>query len=67
MNMERNRFEYGHIIDQNTFEQTAEEIKREVCEKINFKNGILREILLQLLNIAIFNSHIFQYISACYA
>jgi len=44
MNMERNRFEYGHIIDQNTFEQTAEEIKREVCEKINFKNGILREI-----------------------
>ena len=42
--MERNRFEYGHIIDQNTFEQTAEEIKREVCEKINFKNGILREI-----------------------
>ena len=30
MNMERNRFEYGHIIDQNTFEQTAEEIKREV-------------------------------------
>ena len=41
MNMERNRFEYGHIIDQNTFEQTAEEIKREVCEKINFKNGIL--------------------------
>ena len=24
-------------------------------------------ILLRLLNIAIFNSHIFQYISACYA
>lgn len=47
MNMERNRFEYGHIIDQNTFEQTAEEIKREVCEKINFKNGILREMVLE--------------------
>lgn len=44
MNMGRNRFEYGHIIDQNTFEQTAEEIKRKVCEKINFKNGILQEI-----------------------
>lgn len=26
-----------------------------------------RYILLRLLNIAIFNSHIFQYISACYA
>ena len=44
MSIGRNRFEYGHIIDQNTLEQTADEIKREVCERIDFKNGIIREI-----------------------
>ena len=60
MNMERNRFEYGHIIDQNTFEQTAEEIKREVCEKINFKNGILRDGSMSILwaqKVELFSQH----------
>ena len=28
---------------------------------------MILDVLLRLLNIAIFNSHIFQYISACYA
>ena len=39
--MERNRFEYGHIIDQNTFEQNAEEIKREVCEMENRYQAVI--------------------------
>ena len=42
------------------------------CEKALLDDLIKLEqeygfILLRLLNIAIFNSHIFQYISACYA
>ena len=28
---------------------------------------IMKQLLLRLLNVTIFNSHIFQYISACYA
>lgn len=44
MNIGRNRFEYGYMMDRNTFKQIAEEINCDVCEKIDFKSGIRQEI-----------------------
>lgn len=44
MSVGRNRFEYGCYMDGDTFKQTAEEIRCNVCEKIDFKNGIIQKI-----------------------
>ncbi len=44
MNGERNTFEYGCFMNENEFKKLAEEIKKEVLEKIDFKNGVVQEV-----------------------
>lgn len=44
MNRERNQIGYGCFMDEKEFKKLAEEIKREVLEKIDFKNGVLQEV-----------------------
>lgn len=50
MSRERNRFDYGCFMEENIFKQMSEEIKRDVLEKIDFKNGIVQEIREDKLN-----------------
>lgn len=49
---------------QGIFDVTSDTLKGKIIDEAIGLSGV---ILLRLLNITIFNSHIFQYISACYA
>lgn len=48
---ERNRFEYGCFMDEEKFSEIAEKIKKEVFEKIDFKNGVVQEVNEEKRNI----------------